>query len=391
MGKYRQDNAASVRGLVLRVTRLKADGTPVVEGAEGCDSYISSGFVSFSFTPSYNEADEISITNAAGEVCVYFKAPDTLQYVEFSLELCDPDPILTEMLVGGDVLVGPNNSVCAPAGTAADDTVVVGYAAPRIGSSANANGVAIEVWAQAVIGGKSANVCPYWHYLFPSANFRLDGERVIENGNLATVFAGRGVGNSAFGGGPWIDTTGVTPAVPGDRFAWAFPTITDRPFAYARTNFAPVGLNGCFEVFGVVSGGVATVAVAGDPGTFGNAVPPANLAALTSGGVTAKPSTVWDGGQYVSLGDGSAAYWNGTAWTAGVAPEPVIKATHGHAGNPGVFAPAGAAIPANLAALTTPVPAVIAVPTTNWGTGLHVKLGDGSKARWSGTAWAAVV
>jgi len=241
---YRQDNAASVRGLVLRATRLGADGAPVDGSTNGCDMYLTSGFISFTFTPNYAQADEISITNAAGEVCVYYKAPDTLQYVEFGLELCDPDPILTQMLIGGDVLT--STTACKPDGMEVTDTAVVGYAAPALGSAAQGSGIAIEIWTQAVIGGKSANVCPYWHYLFPYSTFSLDGDRVIENGNLATVFAGRGSGNSGFGAGPVLDTTGITPVVDGANFQWKFPTITDRPFAYARSDYAPVGLNGCF-------------------------------------------------------------------------------------------------------------------------------------------------
>lgn len=241
---YRSDNAASVRGLALRATRLGSNGAPVSGSADGIDMYLTSGFISFSFTPNYAEADEISITNAAGEVCVYYKAPDTLQYVEFSLELCDPDPILTQMLIGGDVLTSTTS--CEPDGLGEDDTAVVGYAAPALGSAAQGNGIAIEIWTQAVIGGKSANVCPYWHYLFPYATFSLDGERVIENGNLATVFAGRGSGNSGFGSGPLMDTTGITPAVDGANFQWKFPTFTDRPFAYHRSDYAPVGLSGGF-------------------------------------------------------------------------------------------------------------------------------------------------
>jgi len=382
---YRQDNAASVRGLALRVTRLAKDGSPVVNGASGCDVFLTSGFISFTFTPSYNEADEISITNAAGEVCVYYKAPDTLQSVEFGLELCDPNPILTEMLVGGDVLMATAASACAPAGTQAGDTVAVGYAAPRIGASAGDSVVAVEVWSQAVIGGKSANVCPYWHYVFPYCTFKLDGDRVLENGNLATVFAGNGSGNALFGGGPYIDTAGVSPAVDGAVFAWPFPTITDRPFAYTRTNYAPVGLTGCFGNLGVVPTGMATEAIAGDPGTFGAGRLPANLAAMTT--VSAYPTSAWDGGQYVTLADGTAAYWDGSTWAAGAAPEPARPATKAIAGIPGVYVPSGASKPANIAAMST----VTASPLTKWTKGQYVELADASKASWSGSAWTAGV
>jgi hypothetical protein len=56
------------------------------------------------------------------------------------------------------------------------------------------------------------------------------------------------------------------------------------------------------------------------PGSFTppGAMAPANLAGMSS--VTASPATAWTVGQHVTLGDGSKAYWNGTAWTAGIAP-----------------------------------------------------------------------
>ena len=44
-----------------------------------------------------------------------------------------------------------------------------------------------------------------------------------------------------------------------------------------------------------------------------------NLAAMT--GVTSSTGAgAWSTGSYVTLGDGSTCYWNGTAWIVGVAP-----------------------------------------------------------------------
>jgi len=68
---------------------------------------------------------------------------------------------------------------------------------------------------------------------------------------------------------------------------------------------------------------VAATGATGTPsgaGTFtpAGATPPADLAGMT--GLTATPSSAWTTGQYVQLGDGSKAHWNGTTWTAGVAP-----------------------------------------------------------------------
>jgi len=52
------------------------------------------------------------------------------------------------------------------------------------------------------------------------------------------------------------------------------------------------------------------------PGSFtpAGAMAPPNLAGMT--GITASPASAWTAQQYVLLGDGSRAQWNGTAWVA---------------------------------------------------------------------------
>jgi hypothetical protein len=71
------------------------------------------------------------------------------------------------------------------------------------------------------------------------------------------------------------------------------------------------------------SGPAATGATAGIPATItpADSYPPETFAILTSTQpLTASPATAWTTGQYVVLGDGSKAYWNGTAWVVGTAP-----------------------------------------------------------------------
>jgi hypothetical protein len=376
---YVQDNAASVRGRALRCTNLAADGAPAVGTL--CDVYMSSGFISFTFTPEYSEGDEIEVKNAAGETCVYYKLPDTLKNVGLQLSICDPDPVLTQMLVGGTVLTAPGNSAYAPAGTDAGDLVAVGYASEHAGVAAAPNGVAVEVWADAIVNSRSASRAPFWHYLFPSAHFRLDGDRVTENGNLATAFAGTGTGNEAFGSGPVMDMAGVTPAPPEGAFDWKFPAHTGAPFLYARDFYAPIGLKGQFNNVGIP---IVSI-IAGDPATFTpvNATRPADLTELQSLGALGQ-TTAWTGGQYVLLRDGSSAYWDGDSWNLGAAPAPTIAATGATAGSPGTFTPPGATPPANLAAMA----GITANPTTAWTTGQRVVLGDATTAHWTGTTWA---
>lgn len=203
------DYAASISVSAIRITRLDTDGT-LMTGPSA--SYVTQGVISVSMTPEYEEGDEFTQKNGAGEVCVTYKAPDTLKRVTLEVAICDPNAEFTEMIAGGVLLAGANGQK--------------GYAAAEIGKDALPNGVAIEVWSKAIVKGKPAGENPYWHWIFPYAVMRPGGDRVIENGILATSFEGWAVGNEGFGDGP---------AAP----AWPFPS--DRAYAYARTATVPVG------------------------------------------------------------------------------------------------------------------------------------------------------
>lgn len=206
-----QDNAASVLGAAIRVSRLNADGT-LAGGASG--SYVQTAFIRVSMTPEYEAGDEINQKGANGITCVTFKAPDTLKRVNLEVSICNPDPEFEEMIAGGVIL--------------SEGAQTIGYAAPLVGEDANPNGVALEVWSQAIVGGKRASTNPYWHWVVPYATLRPSGDRVVENGLMANVYSGFGLGNSAFGDGPVGD----------------WPFVSDRPYQYARTATAPVGLQG---------------------------------------------------------------------------------------------------------------------------------------------------
>ena len=65
---------------------------------------------------------------------------------------------------------------------------------------------------------------------------------------------------------------------------------------------------------------VATGVTPGIPSvlTPATSVVPYDLADLQAGGALGE-TTAWTTGQYLLLGDKSTAYWNGTAWAAGIA------------------------------------------------------------------------
>jgi hypothetical protein len=199
--------------------------------------------------------------------------------------------------------------------------LVVGYSSPKVGDAVG-NPVAIELWSKAILNGKPAAGTPYFHWAFPYVRVRYDGDREFTNGALANTFSGTGVGNDA------LACSGLTAA--SDDFGTSkYAAALVNPFSYIRTGALPV--------------------------------------------------TGWS----TTAAQGAADFKEGDLCAANAAGP--VAATGATAGAPGAFTPAGAAVPANLAALA----AVIANPNTAWATGENVVLGDASTAHWDGTAWAA--
>ena len=239
-----QDYAASIQGVSIRVTRLDAAGN-LLNGAG--DSYVTSAFMRVSFTPEYEEGDEITEKGANGVICVSYKAPDVLKRITMELAICEPDSELSQLISGGLLLRQDIDGVSKS----------IGWAAPGVGDDPAGNGVAIECWSHAVSGGKKATSLPYFHWVFPFVKMRQSGDRVIENGMLATTFEGYGLGNPNFGSAP--------------DGRWLFPVAAERPYSYARTDYAPQGLKGFYtwsdnstqQVFFTKSGiqGATTVSI----------------------------------------------------------------------------------------------------------------------------------
>ncbi len=232
-----QEYAASIQGVSIRVTRLDASGTLL--NAAG-DSYTTSGFLRLSFTPEYEEGDEMTEKGADGTVCVTYKSPDTLKRITMELAICEPDAELTQLISGGLLLRKNLGTFAAP------DRKSIGWSSPATGDDPAGNGVAIECWSFAIIDGKKAATLPYFHWVFPYAKLRQSGDRVIENGMLATTFEGYGLGNTSFSDG--LDER------------WEFPVATERPYSYARSYWAPTGRKGFYTWHGDLTASVNNVA-----------------------------------------------------------------------------------------------------------------------------------
>ena len=157
-------HASSIHGVALRATRLGEDGKPLV-GEK--NSYVTSAYMKFGFTPEYTAGDEIEEKSANGNVCVYYQGEDVMKRVTFSLSLCNPDPDLTQMLAGGTLLLPQTG------------TEAIGYASPIAGAEGTPNGVALEVWSHAIIAGRKAGTDKFWRWVFPFAKMKFTGSQVI--------------------------------------------------------------------------------------------------------------------------------------------------------------------------------------------------------------------
>lgn len=240
-----QDYAASIQGASIRVTRL--DATGALSNEPG-DSYTTSAFMRLSFTPEYESGDEIVEKSANGSICVSYQAPDTLKRVTMELAICEPDPELTQLLSGGLLLRKNYGTYASP------DRKSIGWSSPAIGDDPAGLGVAIECWSFAVADGKRAGTNPYFHWVFPYCRLRLSGDRVIENGMIATTFEGYGLGNSLFSSG--LDER------------WEFPAATERPYSYSRSSWAPTGRKGFYTWHGDLSATISNVALASNVATI---------------------------------------------------------------------------------------------------------------------------
>jgi hypothetical protein len=239
-----QEYAASIQGVSIRVTRLDASGTLLNEPG---DSYTTSAFMRLSFTPEYEEGDEITEKGANGAVCVTYKSPDTLKRITMELAICEPDTELTQLISGGLLLRKNLGTYASP------DRKSIGWSSPATGDDPAGNGVAIECWSHAIIDGKKAATYPYFHWVFPYAKLRLSGDRVIENGLLANTFEGYGLGNTEFSMG--LDER------------WEYPVATERPYSYARSGWAPTGRKGFYRWHPEISKTVSNVARTGTTAT----------------------------------------------------------------------------------------------------------------------------
>jgi hypothetical protein len=209
---------SSVQGVALRVTRLDAVGKAMT-GTK--NAYTMNRFVTMTFTPVYDGANNIQQQLANGNFSVTYTTSDIFQRIECSLQIAGPDPEFNEIAMGGTLLTDAGG-------------VTVGWAPVAPGIVDQPNGCAMEVWSYAIAGSRQAVDRPFFYWMFPRVFLHPTDDKTIENDVLNWSAGGWGNENPNFAG------TGV-----GGATGWQWPT--DKPYQYARVSSAPLNTN-AYEV-----------------------------------------------------------------------------------------------------------------------------------------------
>jgi hypothetical protein len=204
--------AISLYAIRMRVARLNAAGAPLA-GADNL--YVTDKMVRVDYEPTYTTIDAVTKPNGRGTLCLNIPERQVISGANLTVELCEDDPELYEMLGGGSVL------------TAGAGTDVVGYQAPKSTDPA-AGSLSIEVWTEAWAGSSQDSVLPYVWTAFPSCKLRQTA-RSLSASLDEKSFEGAAIENNGWGDGPaaplWTHDSGA--AWQWIRSATAPPAVTN--------------------------------------------------------------------------------------------------------------------------------------------------------------------
>ena len=209
-----------IRGRVMRVTRLDGCGA-VIEGATS--SVVSDGFITVGLTAQTDEGTTISVQNAAGDICILDEPAPKFTGYEITIEFCQVNPGLYEILTGGDVV---NDAAATPN--------AVGF---RMNSGVNASdsGFALEVWSQVPTAvcepGSGVN---YGYFLVPFVQGGILGDFTIGNDAVNFTMSGaKSKDGSSWAEGPYdvvkgaadVDSALLVPIDPKDHLHMQLTTV----------------------------------------------------------------------------------------------------------------------------------------------------------------------
>lgn len=185
----------------LRVTRLDRCGRPINHPRGYA---VSSGFVSVELSPEVEEGEDYSLKSADGSLCVSEKGPDSIKWMNVSIEFCRVDPDIF-------TLMNPTWKLVTNAQGQA-----TGF---RIGQRmSDQDGFALDLWPKVSGGGAGCDdeddvdpdpnfpVDPSGYFLLPWVIPTAPESWTLENGTATFTISGRTKVGSRWRRGPWAVT-----------------------------------------------------------------------------------------------------------------------------------------------------------------------------------------
>lgn len=278
---------SSIKGRVIRVTRLDDCGVPVFGQ---CSQIVTKGFISVKFARNEQAGDTYLQKNAYGELCVNEKDPDLLKWIDLTVDLCEIDPGLMDIMGNGTPVIS---------GT---DTIGEMY-----GPQAPVGAFALEVWTKKAGQDACAGGTPQWGYFVVpfTKNGKVSGDWNVQNAPLNVTLHGEAhAATSAWGMTPYGDNP--MRRVGGFSAGYNLGRVV-------TTVQPPAETGGCVEL---PNRGAITPTDVFPPNLAVTAQDATNAGTLTALGYVTS-GAAWATGEYFSIGT-FKFNWTGTAWAAGV-------------------------------------------------------------------------
>lgn len=258
------DGPSFIKACMLRMARLDATGATPAGATNG---YITRNLIKFGFSAEIEAGTDYTQKDSCGALAVTARDRDIPKRYAVTMEMVYPDPEAHELLIAsplitkvigttrtfsdgsitsgsttvtstavasfvvtdvGNVISGTGIPVGTTVASVTSPTAIeisapatattsgtasltitaaarsIGAQAPALGVSPTDNGVSIELWSHAYIGGALAPVNPYVHWGFPRT-FWTPGDREFADARTPTMFTGFAVDNPNWGNGPFND------------------------------------------------------------------------------------------------------------------------------------------------------------------------------------------
>lgn len=156
-----------LQGLVLRATKLDTCGAPV---AGACSTVVTKGFINVETEVDEASGEEISPTLADGTRCYYYLSPKNLNGIKVSIEFCQVDPDLFNLLTGAPLVLDDTSPTPQSIGFTTDS------------ASYGVANVALELWTNIANADCTSATGRRWgYYLLPWLYQGTVGKPTFEN------------------------------------------------------------------------------------------------------------------------------------------------------------------------------------------------------------------